>query len=86
MCFLKKSRNLGHEHWELVIFAAALYREMYEKKITWQQTWSSVFGLFQDLRNYQYSLSMVEGLRIHMEMGHSYIDIPKGSFNEVTLQ
>lgn len=26
---------------------------------------------------------MVGGLRIHMEMGHSYIDIPKGSFNEV---
>lgn len=38
---------------------------------------------WQDLRNYQYSLSVVEGLRIHMEMGHSYIDIPKGSFNEV---
>lgn len=37
----------------------------------------------QDLRNYQYSLPVVEGLRIHMEMGHSYIDIPKSSFNEV---
>lgn len=35
------------------------------------------------MRNYQYSLSMVGGLRIHMEMGHSYIDIPKGSFSEV---
>lgn len=37
----------------------------------------------QDLRNYQYSLSVVEGLRIHMEMGHSYIDIPRSSFTEV---
>ncbi|MEQ2205553.1 hypothetical protein XENOCAPTIV_002976 [Xenoophorus captivus] len=33
-------------------------------------------------RNYQYSLSVVEGLRIHMEMGHSYIEIPKASFSE----
>lgn len=37
----------------------------------------------QDLRNYQYSLPAVEGLRIHMEMGHSYIDIPKSRFSEV---
>ncbi|MEQ2162927.1 hypothetical protein GOODEAATRI_024993, partial [Goodea atripinnis] len=36
-----------------------------------------------DLRNYQYSLSVVEGLRIHMEMGHSYIEIPKASFSEM---
>lgn len=43
----------------------------------------SFHSLLQDLRNYQYSLSMVGGLRIHMEMGHSYIDIPKGSFSEV---
>lgn len=40
-------------------------------------------NLLADLRNYQYSLSVVEGLRIHMEMGHSYIDIPKSSFSEV---
>ncbi|XP_010772520.1 zinc finger FYVE domain-containing protein 16-like [Notothenia coriiceps] len=40
-------------------------------------------NLFLDLRNYQYSLSVVEGLRIHMEMGHSYIEIPKNSFNEM---
>lgn len=39
--------------------------------------------LSQDLRNYQYSLCVVEGLRIHMEMGHSYIDIPRSSFSEV---
>lgn len=39
----------------------------------------------QDLRNYQYSLSVVEGLRIHMEMGHIYIDIPKSSFSDVRL-
>lgn len=51
------------------------------------QTWFSIPKQFffppQDLRNYQYSLSVVEGLRIHMEMGHSYIDIPKSSFTEV---
>lgn len=53
-------------------------------------TWTAHFSVvnfsmlcLQDLRNYQYSLSVVEGLQIHMEMGHSYINIPKRSFNEV---
>lgn len=39
----------------------------------------------QDLRNYQYSLPMVDGLKIHMEMGNSYIDIPKCKLSEVSL-
>uniref|UniRef100_A0AAY4EB78 FYVE-type domain-containing protein n=1 Tax=Denticeps clupeoides TaxID=299321 RepID=A0AAY4EB78_9TELE len=37
----------------------------------------------QDLRNFQYSLPVVDGLRIHMEMGHSYVDIPKSKFSEM---
>ncbi|XP_073333761.1 zinc finger FYVE domain-containing protein 16 isoform X2 [Pagrus major] len=49
----------------------------------YRETGHTIMNLLADLRNYQYSLSVVEGLRIHMEMGHSYIDIPKGSFNEM---
>uniref|UniRef100_A0A3Q3WTA3 Zinc finger FYVE domain-containing protein n=1 Tax=Mola mola TaxID=94237 RepID=A0A3Q3WTA3_MOLML len=49
----------------------------------YRETGHTIMNLLADLRNYQYSLSMVEGLRIHMEMGQSYIDIPKGSFNEM---
>ncbi|XP_070706754.1 zinc finger FYVE domain-containing protein 16 [Pempheris klunzingeri] len=48
-----------------------------------RETGHTIMNLLADLRNYQYSLSVVEGLRIHMEMGHSYIDIPKSSFNEM---
>lgn len=40
----------------------------------------------QDLRNYQYSVPVVDNLRIHMEVGNSYIDIPKSKFNEVVSQ
>ncbi|XP_054468280.1 zinc finger FYVE domain-containing protein 16 isoform X2 [Anoplopoma fimbria] len=49
----------------------------------YRETGHTIMNLLADLRNYQYSLSVVEGLRIHMEMGHSYIDIPKNSFNEM---
>ncbi|KAI3362456.1 hypothetical protein L3Q82_012745, partial [Scortum barcoo] len=49
----------------------------------YRETGHTIMNLLADLRNYQYSLSVVEGLRIHMEMGHSYIDIPKGSFSEM---
>ncbi|KAM7368530.1 hypothetical protein PAMP_012864 [Pampus punctatissimus] len=49
----------------------------------YRETGHTIMNLLADLRNYQYSLSVVEGLRIHMEMGHSYIDIPKSSFNEL---
>lgn len=45
----------------------------------------NLFILRQDLRNYQYSVPVVESLRIHMEVGNSYIDIPKSKFNEVLL-
>uniref|UniRef100_A0A671MSF5 Zinc finger FYVE domain-containing protein 16-like n=1 Tax=Sinocyclocheilus anshuiensis TaxID=1608454 RepID=A0A671MSF5_9TELE len=45
--------------------------------------YSVLLILTQDLRNYQYSLPVVESLRVHMEMGNSYIDIPKSRFNEM---
>uniref|UniRef100_A0A667YX57 Zinc finger, FYVE domain containing 16 n=1 Tax=Myripristis murdjan TaxID=586833 RepID=A0A667YX57_9TELE len=49
----------------------------------YRETGHTIMNLLADLRNYQYSLPVVEGLRIHMEMGHSYVDIPKSRFNEV---
>lgn len=49
----------------------------------YRETGHTIMNLLADLRNYQYSLAVVDGLRIHMEMGHSYIDIPKSSFNEM---
>lgn len=49
----------------------------------YRETGHTIMNLLSDLRNYQYSLSVVEGLRIHMEMGRSYIDIPKTSFSEM---
>lgn len=42
-----------------------------------------LFLPLQDLRNYQYSLPLVEGLHIHMEMGNSCILIPRTRFQEV---
>uniref|UniRef100_A0A669EQC9 Zinc finger, FYVE domain containing 16 n=1 Tax=Oreochromis niloticus TaxID=8128 RepID=A0A669EQC9_ORENI len=53
------------------------------RESVYRETGHTIMNLLADLRNYQYSLSVVEGLRIHMEMGHSYIDIPKSSFSEV---
>ncbi|XP_072310370.1 zinc finger FYVE domain-containing protein 16 isoform X2 [Eucyclogobius newberryi] len=49
----------------------------------YRETGHTIMNLLSDLRNYQYSLPVVEGLRIHMEMGCSHIDIPKSSFNEM---
>uniref|UniRef100_A0A3B5MV92 FYVE-type domain-containing protein n=1 Tax=Xiphophorus couchianus TaxID=32473 RepID=A0A3B5MV92_9TELE len=49
----------------------------------YRETGHTIMNLLADLRNYQYSLPVVEGLRIHMEMGHSYIEIPKASFSEM---
>lgn len=49
----------------------------------YRETGHTIMNLLSDLRNYQYSLSVVEGLRIHMEMGRSYINIPKSSFTEM---
>lgn len=69
-CYQSPLRSL--RLWHIFIFQLCLRPDV-----------ASFRSFLQDLRNYQYSLSMVGGLRIHMEMGHSYIDIPKGSFNEV---
>ncbi|XP_053729902.1 zinc finger FYVE domain-containing protein 16 isoform X2 [Synchiropus splendidus] len=49
----------------------------------YRETGHTIMNLLADLRNYQYSLSSVEGLRIHMEVGHIYIDVPRSSFHEV---
>uniref|UniRef100_A0A8C1B1D0 Zinc finger, FYVE domain containing 16 n=1 Tax=Cyprinus carpio carpio TaxID=630221 RepID=A0A8C1B1D0_CYPCA len=48
-----------------------------------KETGHTIMNLLTDLRNYQYSLPVVESLRVHMEMGNSYIDIPKSRFNEM---
>uniref|UniRef100_A0A4W5K8U3 FYVE-type domain-containing protein n=1 Tax=Hucho hucho TaxID=62062 RepID=A0A4W5K8U3_9TELE len=53
------------------------------RETVFRETGHTIMNLLADLRNYQYSLPAVEGLRIHMEMGHSYIDIPKSSFPEM---
>uniref|UniRef100_A0A8C8HIP3 FYVE-type domain-containing protein n=1 Tax=Oncorhynchus tshawytscha TaxID=74940 RepID=A0A8C8HIP3_ONCTS len=53
------------------------------RETVFRETGHTIMNLLADLRNYQYSLPAVEGLRIHMEMGHSYIDIPKSSFTEM---
>ncbi|XP_038149767.1 zinc finger FYVE domain-containing protein 16 [Cyprinodon tularosa] len=53
------------------------------RESVYRETGHTIMNLLADLRNYQYSLSVVEGLRIHMEMGHSYIEIPKASFSEM---
>uniref|UniRef100_A0A8C5CG39 Zinc finger, FYVE domain containing 16 n=1 Tax=Gadus morhua TaxID=8049 RepID=A0A8C5CG39_GADMO len=52
------------------------------RESVYRETGHTIMNLLADLRNYQYSIAIVEGLRIHMEMGHSYIDIPKSRFNE----
>ncbi|KAM9455341.1 zinc finger FYVE domain-containing protein 16 isoform 1-T1 [Clarias gariepinus] len=48
-----------------------------------RETGHTIMNLLADLRNYQYSLPVVDALRIHMEVGNSYIDIPKSKFNEM---
>ncbi|KAJ3605149.1 hypothetical protein NHX12_027199 [Muraenolepis orangiensis] len=53
------------------------------RESVYRETGHTIMNLLADLRNFQYSIAIVEGLRIHMEMGHSYIDIPKSRFNEM---
>ncbi|XP_053149340.1 zinc finger FYVE domain-containing protein 16 isoform X2 [Hemicordylus capensis] len=43
----------------------------------------TVMNLLVDLRNYQYTLHMIDNLFIHMEMGRSRIKIPLKRYNEV---
>lgn len=67
---------------EYNVYPTALISVRFRDSV-YRETGHTIMNLLADLRNYQYSLSVVEGLRIHMEMGHSYIDIPKSSFNEM---
>uniref|UniRef100_A0A8C5EDR7 FYVE-type domain-containing protein n=1 Tax=Gouania willdenowi TaxID=441366 RepID=A0A8C5EDR7_GOUWI len=68
---------------EYDVYPTALVSVRFRDSV-YRETGHTIMNLLADLRNYQYSLPVVEGLRIHMEMGHSYIDVPKSSFNEVT--
>ncbi|XP_069080543.1 zinc finger FYVE domain-containing protein 16 isoform X2 [Pleurodeles waltl] len=43
----------------------------------------TIMNLLADLRNYQYTLTTVDGLLIHMEMGTSCIKLPVKRYNEV---
>ncbi|XP_076842763.1 zinc finger FYVE domain-containing protein 16 isoform X2 [Brachyhypopomus gauderio] len=53
------------------------------RESVFRETGHTIMNLLADLRNYQYSVPVVEGLRIHMEVGNSYIDIPRSKFNEM---
>ncbi|KAI5624374.1 zinc finger FYVE domain-containing protein 16 isoform X1, partial [Silurus asotus] len=48
-----------------------------------KETGHTIMNLLADLRNYQYSVPVINSLRIHMEVGNIYIDIPKSKFNEM---
>ncbi|XP_062869744.1 zinc finger FYVE domain-containing protein 16 isoform X2 [Trichomycterus rosablanca] len=48
-----------------------------------RETGHTIMNLLADLRNYQYTVPIVDGLRIHMEVGNSYIDIPRSKCNEI---
>eukprot|EP00062_Callorhinchus_milii_P014418 gi/632963585/ref/XP_007897967.1/ PREDICTED: zinc finger FYVE domain-containing protein 16 isoform X2 [Callorhinchus milii] len=53
------------------------------RKALFTETGHTIMNLLADLRNYQYTLPTIEGLVLHMEMGKSYIKIPKRRYNEV---
>ncbi|XP_017344672.2 zinc finger FYVE domain-containing protein 16 [Ictalurus punctatus] len=53
------------------------------RESVFKETGHTIMNLLADLRNYQYSVPVVDNLRIHMEVGNSYIDIPKSKFNEM---
>ncbi|XP_058267578.1 zinc finger FYVE domain-containing protein 16 isoform X3 [Hemibagrus wyckioides] len=53
------------------------------RESVFRETGHTIMNLLSDLRNYQYSVPVVDSLRIHMEVGNSYIDIPKSKFNEM---
>ncbi|XP_049593458.1 zinc finger FYVE domain-containing protein 16 isoform X2 [Syngnathus scovelli] len=53
------------------------------RESVYRETGHTIMNLLADLRNYQYSLASVEGLRVHMEVGRSFIDIPKSSFGQM---
>ncbi|XP_041825314.1 zinc finger FYVE domain-containing protein 16 isoform X2 [Melanotaenia boesemani] len=67
---------------EYDVYPTALVSVRFRDSV-YRETGHTIMNLLADLRNYQYSMAAVDGLRIHMEMGHSYIDIPKSSFSEM---
>lgn len=71
--------RLGAEH---SVYPGTLVSIRFRESV-YRETGHTIMNLLADLRNYQYSLPAVEGLRIHMEMGHSYIDIPKSRFSQM---
>ncbi|XP_035246923.1 zinc finger FYVE domain-containing protein 16 isoform X2 [Anguilla anguilla] len=71
--------RLGAEH---SVYPCTLLSVRYRKAV-FGETGHTIMNLLADLRNYQYSLPVVEGLRIHMEMGNSYIQIPRTRFQEM---
>ncbi|XP_049324445.1 zinc finger FYVE domain-containing protein 16 isoform X2 [Astyanax mexicanus] len=71
--------TLGAEH---KVYPSPLVSVRFRESI-FRETGHTIMNLLADLRNYQYSVPVVDGLRIHMEVGNSYIDIPKSKFNEM---
>uniref|UniRef100_A0A3B1K790 Zinc finger, FYVE domain containing 16 n=1 Tax=Astyanax mexicanus TaxID=7994 RepID=A0A3B1K790_ASTMX len=71
--------TLGAEH---KVYPSPLVSVRFRESI-FRETGHTIMNLLADLRNYQYSVPVVDGLRIHMEVGNSYIDIPKLKFNEM---
>ncbi|XP_066506878.1 zinc finger FYVE domain-containing protein 16 isoform X2 [Hoplias malabaricus] len=71
--------SLGAEH---KVYPCPLVSVRFRESV-FRETGHTIMNLLTDLRNYQYSVPVVDGLRIHMEVGNSYIDIPKSKFNEM---
>ncbi|XP_048874754.1 zinc finger FYVE domain-containing protein 16 isoform X2 [Brienomyrus brachyistius] len=71
--------RLGAEH---SVYPSPLVSVRFRKAV-FREVGHTIMNLLADLRNYQYSLPMVDGLKIHMEMGNSYIDIPKCKLSEM---
>ncbi|KAI1905353.1 hypothetical protein AGOR_G00015230 [Albula goreensis] len=71
--------RLGAEH---SVYPSTLVCVRFRKAV-FRETGHTIMNLLADLRNYQYSLPVVEGLHIHMEMGNSYIHIPRTRFQEM---
>uniref|UniRef100_A0A4W4H958 Zinc finger FYVE domain-containing protein n=1 Tax=Electrophorus electricus TaxID=8005 RepID=A0A4W4H958_ELEEL len=68
---------------EFSVYPSPLISARFRESV-FRETGHTIMNLLADLRNYQYSVPVVEGLRIHMEVGNSYIDIPRSKFNEMT--
>ncbi|KAG5841030.1 hypothetical protein ANANG_G00195270 [Anguilla anguilla] len=67
---------------EYSVYPSALV-SVRSRKAVYRETGHTIMNLLADLRNFQYSLPVVEGLQVHMEMGNSYILIPKARFTQM---